>query len=140
MVEYPNKYEADVQCVPVPNAIDLSEVNVRQHDCFRNAFQVALKNIDVIVIEGIILLVSPENGGRGVAHVWNKYKGDHFDITIEQLLSDVDGVQRVVYFPAYEYTAAELDSKHLYIKQESLDTAKSLTEYLAQKSKSNNNK
>jgi hypothetical protein len=70
-----------------PTAIYIDGVDITQGQCINNSFQVARKNPEVEIVEGIILLVSHNSEGTALAHMWNKFGEVHFDVTEEKIWS-----------------------------------------------------
>ena len=64
--------------------------------CWQNAWEMARHNADVLYVEGWV------DAGKPVAHAWNSFRGEHFDIT------PINGRVRSTYLKLFEAPYVEL--------------------------------
>lgn len=64
----------------LPIANKLKHIEVKEHECFRNALYVSLADPTINYVEGFI-----EVHGLPIEHAWNSWNGHHFDLTQEKL-------------------------------------------------------
>jgi len=106
---YPKPYVEEITITDTPSVIDVKGIDINAHECFKNAYKVSQKNPEVAIVEGVILLLSNDNQGTFIAHVWSNYKGEYFDITKEVVLGDHPDVKSVHYFPGLESAINEFE-------------------------------
>lgn len=104
----PYQTEIDIQSIPSKIKVDLNQV--KENQCFKNSFDVALNNNDVAIVEGIIFLKTNELTSKIIAHVWNRLdENNHFDVTRDAIFKDHPEIDSIKYFPGLVYYANEVN-------------------------------
>ncbi len=68
----------------IPNEIDCTDLEINSDECFENAYRIAEKYPETLIVEGLILMRDKDNGFWAVPHVWNKSGDCYFDVTNEK--------------------------------------------------------
>ncbi|MCH2225756.1 MAG: hypothetical protein MK066_13380 [Crocinitomicaceae bacterium] len=105
-----NEDQKEVQISKTPEGIDLEGIKIEKKQCISNSHEIIVKNESVKMIEGVILLIDVNNGAKAIQHVWNSYKGVHFDVTKEQVIEGSEEekeIKTIRYYPFFEYQKDE---------------------------------
>lgn len=93
-----------------PEELDLKDIEVKENECFNNAFRIAEKNPPVRIVEGVIVLCDNANNGTAKPHAWNELDGVHFDLTAQLVWpkGEATNINKVNYACVKFHTVEEL--------------------------------
>jgi len=82
--------ENEITIFEMPLDLNIEGIAMVAKGCINIAYQVAEKNSEIEIIEGVVIIFDNEDRATAVAHMWNRHKGKDFDVTYEKVWSDSD--------------------------------------------------
>jgi hypothetical protein len=126
-----------------PGTVSIDGLDITKGQCINNSFQVAKKNPEVKIVEGIILLVSHNSEGTALAHMWNKFGEVHFDVTEEKIWKEnsENKIREVRYAFVNTYPSNAFNSGETFeFSEDTIVNVKTLNEHLKSMDKDNDQK
>jgi hypothetical protein len=112
-----NEIPIEVIISEIPPDVDLHDIECKQGGCFVNSYRVAKKYQDIIIVEGIIIVVDDTNAAKPMPHVWNKLDNTHFDVTKEKVWTgrvELNETKEIKYFPVKFHSHVDFNNGDVF--------------------------
>ena len=121
-MEETNREEEFTMAEPItlsatPEEIDCMDLEINSDECFENAYRIAEKYPETLIVEGLILIRDKDNGFFAIPHVWNKSGDCYFDVTNEKTWEkriEKNNIESINYFLVQLHTIDAVRQKGFF--------------------------
>jgi hypothetical protein len=100
----------EVKISEMPSNIKIEGIEMTPKGCITISYQVAEKNSELEIIEGLVIVLDNQEGAKAMAHMWNRSKNIDFDVTYENVWKDSDEMKDTIEVKYYEIDVKNISS------------------------------